>query len=305
MPARGMISFGVVCHGGVGSAESLNDGCQRACTMAFSMLKNGAAALDAAVAAVRVMEDDGRFNAGSGSSLRLDGKTVEMDASIMDSRGRLGTVIAVRDVKNPVVLARAIADTPHVALTGEGASLFARRRGLPAFLHSSPAARSRFEEFRRRVKDGKNPADDARWNTLDMRSLWNFTTAYEDVFPSDTVGVVVKDRSGYMAAACSTGGATPMLLGRVGDTAVAGSGFFAGPRGAFAATGIGEEIIRKVLAKSVYDFVACGQDLDAACRKGIDMFPAAVPVGLIAIGDAGYTVEANRPMASCAMVEEA
>ena len=124
---RRSISYGVVVHGGVGSSTRLRGPCEAACTRAFAMLEKGAAALDAVIEAVRLLEDDGRFNAGSGSTLRLDGKTVEMDASVMDSEGRLGVVIALRDAKNPVLVARAVTGTPHVALAGQGADLFARR----------------------------------------------------------------------------------------------------------------------------------------------------------------------------------
>jgi L-asparaginase / beta-aspartyl-peptidase len=61
----------------------------KACSSAFKLLKRGSGALEAVAEAARLLEDDGRFNAGSGSKLRLDGATVEMDAALMDSEGRL------------------------------------------------------------------------------------------------------------------------------------------------------------------------------------------------------------------------
>src|SRR5207237_5965266 len=85
-----------------------------------------------AVAAVAAMEDDGRFNTGVGSVLCLDGATVEMDASIMDTRGRLGAVACVQNVKNPVLLARAVAETPHWLLAGEAANRVAAAIGHPS-----------------------------------------------------------------------------------------------------------------------------------------------------------------------------
>jgi beta-aspartyl-peptidase (threonine type) len=121
----------VIVHGGVGASRNDDDGCVRAAQRALAALGQGGAALDAAVAAVIALEDDGRFNAGSGSALGLDGATVEMDASIMDTRGRLGAVAAVRNVKNPVLLARAVADTPHCLIAGEGAERLARALGQP------------------------------------------------------------------------------------------------------------------------------------------------------------------------------
>lgn len=85
-----MIQFGVVAHGGAGSPAELSDGCEKACQAAFALLQEGKSALDAAVEAARILEDDGRFNAGSGSVLRLDGKTIEMDAGVMDSKNNMG-----------------------------------------------------------------------------------------------------------------------------------------------------------------------------------------------------------------------
>lgn len=268
------------------------------------MLRNGISAIDAAIEAVRVMEDDGRFNAGSGSVVRLDGRTVEMDASVMDSLGRIGIVINVRNVKNPVLLARAVTDTPHVALAAQGATLFARLRGLAPLGRVSHRSLLRHKETQYLVKEGKLHKRDKRWKGVDLRGLWNFETPYEEHFPSDTVGAVVLDASGNVAVASSTGGATPMMLGRVGDTPMVGSGFYAGSAGAVAATGIGEEIIRHMLAKTVYDQIRAGGDVKAACEEAVLLFPHSIPVGVIAISRGGFAISANRDMAAYAVVEE-
>jgi len=98
----------IVVHGGAGSPRAYDDGCARAARRAVEELAMSADALEAAIAAVASMEDDGRFNAGSGSVLCLDGATVEMDASIMDMRGGLGAVACVQGVRNPVLLARTV-----------------------------------------------------------------------------------------------------------------------------------------------------------------------------------------------------
>ena len=95
-----------------------------------------------------------------------------------------------------------------------------------------------------------------------------------------------------------------MMVGRVGDTPMMGCGFYAGPAGAFAATGIGEEIIKRMLAKTFYDFVAGGEDVDSAARKAIALFEREIPVGLIGITRRGFAVSANRSMAHHAMVRE-
>ena len=84
----GAISYGIVVHGGAGSPLRLSDGGKKACSSAFKLLKRGSGALEAVAEAARLLEDDGRFNAGSGSKLRLDDATVEMDAALMDPEGR-------------------------------------------------------------------------------------------------------------------------------------------------------------------------------------------------------------------------
>jgi beta-aspartyl-peptidase (threonine type) len=80
--------YAIVVHGGAGSSSDYNDGCELAARRAVEEIGISGDALEAAIAAVTVLEDDGRFNAGRGSVLCLDGATVEMDASVMDTRGR-------------------------------------------------------------------------------------------------------------------------------------------------------------------------------------------------------------------------
>jgi beta-aspartyl-peptidase (threonine type) len=299
------ILYGVVVHGGVGSPSELSDGCKAACEAAFSLLEAGMSALDAVVEAARILEDDGRFNAGSGSVLRLDGKTIEMDAGVMDSKNNIGMVISLRGVKNPVLVARAIMHTPHVALSGQGASSFARKRGFLPFYEVSPRSLGRFKKLRELIEEGKLGEEKPRWQGYDVESLWNFEdVSYRDIFRCDTIGAVALDKEGNMAVANSTGGASPMMLGRVGDSPLIGCGFYAGPACAVAATGIGEEIIKRMLAKAVYDSVAGGAGINDACEKGVCSFPHEIAVGIIGISGTGFTVTSNREMAHYALVKE-
>ena len=299
-----MIQYGVVVHGGVGSPTRFSDGCKKACTSAFELLKRGSSALDAVVEAARMLEDDGRFNAGSGSTLRLDGKTIEMDAGLMDSQGHLGIVISVRNVRNPILLAHALMQTPHVALAGEGADLFAIRQGLQPFNSPSRHSRERHRILLGMIKKGGLEKHDPRWEDCDLRSLWNFEVPYDDVLGTDTIGAVALDRDGNFAVANSTGGASPMLLGRVGDSPMIGCGFYAGPAAAVACTGIGEEIIKKMLARAVYDLITDNEEVRGACRKAIRPFPGKTLVGIIAISTGGCAVVSNRQMAHAVLIKE-
>jgi len=300
-----MIRYGVVVHGGAGSPARFTDGCKKACKKAFGLLKAGESSLNAVAEAVRILEDDGRFNAGIGSALRLDGKTVEMDAAIMNSEGKIGAVMAIKRIKNPVLAALAVLKTPHIALAGEGATFFARRQGLRTFYKPSENALERYKRVKQIIREKRLGEEVLQWRGYDVESLWNFPgRSYEDVF-CDTVGAVATDKHGIFSVATSTGGFSPMMQGRVGDSPMVGCGFYAGPACAVASTGIGEEIIRRMLAKTVYDMVSQGTHIKMACELCITMFPQATTVGVIGISGQGFVALSNRDMAHYVLVEEA
>ncbi|HRJ80131.1 MAG TPA: isoaspartyl peptidase/L-asparaginase, partial [Planctomycetota bacterium] len=126
----------ILTHGGAGRptpdapesegarAEAVK-ACGQACEAGVSWLKTAGAdvALEAVIAAAMVLEDDPRFNAGTGANLRLDG-SLELDASVATSDGRFAAVACLRATRNPVLVARALLATPHVMLCGEGATRF-------------------------------------------------------------------------------------------------------------------------------------------------------------------------------------
>ncbi|GAB4389821.1 MAG: isoaspartyl peptidase/L-asparaginase [Thermodesulfovibrionales bacterium] len=298
-----MLLLGVAAHGGADSPESLSDGCRAACEAAFRVLEAGGGALEAAVAGARLLEDDGRYNAGRGSVLRLDGRTVEMDAGVMDSSGNVGLVMAVRNVRNPSLLARAVADSPHVALAGEGAEAYARMLGLEPFDGPSETALRKYERVKRLAREGRAGRLSPRWKGRDIKDYWNFPEPFGGTM-ADTIGVVALDRSGRFAVANSTGGASPMMLGRVGDSAMPGCGLFAGGACAVSATGIGEEIIRRMLARAVHDRVEGGMGVERACREAVALIPPEFSAGVIALSREGFGVSSNTSMAHFFMGEE-
>ncbi len=298
-----MAEYGIVVHGGVCTPKEHADGCEEACRIGLAMLASGASALDAAVEAVSMMEDDGRFNAGSGSVLRIDGRTRQMDAAVMDSTGRIGAVIAIEDIRNPVLAARAVLETPHVALAGKGATTFAVQRGFAPIGEAPERVLKRFERLRDAVNAGKIGAEYLSWGGRDLRSLWNVDgIAYDEVFSTDTVGAVALDREGVFAVATSTGGAFPMMLGRVGDTPMIGCGFYAGKIAAAACTGIGEEIIRTMLARDVCDRIVSGADPREACNDAMRSVSPDIPIGIICLSARGIGIAANREMAHASAI---
>src|SRR5690242_16170708 len=190
--ARGRGVPSIIVHGGAGAAvdavAEFRPGIRAAVVAGWTVLAAGGRALDAVEAAVRVLEDHPRFNAGHGSVLTEAG-TVEMDASIMEGdRLACGAVAAVSRVANPVTLARRVLeDGRHVLLVADGAEAFGRLVGVP---ECDPAALIT-ERQRMRLRDRLA------------------------VTPTGTVGAVALDRHGTAAAATSTGGILGKRPGRV------------------------------------------------------------------------------------------
>jgi isoaspartyl peptidase/L-asparaginase-like protein (Ntn-hydrolase superfamily) len=296
-PAPGPL---VVTHGGVGSGPEYGDGARAAADTALRVLRRGGSALDAALAGTVWLEDDPRFNAGTGANIRLDGRTIQMDAAVMCGDGRFAAVGAIERVRNPVRVARAVMDsTPHLFLVGEGATRFAHRIGFADVVPTSAPAEAKYRARMRRQAELLGRRDTT---VFDWRRFWNFAGAMPaDVLEwgrhGDTVGSVARSADGRFAATLSTGGTSVTLCGRVGDVPVFGCGLYAGPAGAVACTGEGEQIIRRTLARAVYERLERGASARQAVEEAVRMFPERWDVGLIAVDRAGWGVAANRPMA--------
>lgn len=294
----------ILTHGGAGAPARHRDGTESAAELGHGILAAGGSALDAVIAATVALEDDPRFNAGTGSNLRLDGQTLEMDAAVMTDDGRSGAVANLAATKNPVLVAAKVRElTPHLLLAGEGALRFARRLGFPEHDAVTPKARARLLEARRGLR-GELVDDEefGAWMGRDLRALWNFEadcTIYDPDYDQrlgDTVGAVARDAEGRFAAAASTGGTLIMLRGRIGDTPLVGCGLYAGPDGAVTATGVGEEIVRRFLSRTVYDWMAGGMPPYEACQRGVELFPHEFGVGVLAVGHQGHGFASNREM---------
>ena len=221
--------YALALHGGAGAvagkdyAETEKHLFALASTCREQLIR-GTSALDVVEYAVNELETCGLYVAGRGSAPNSAGH-VELDASIMDGATRdAGAVAALQDFVSPINVARGVMEkTPHVMLAGTGAVAFAREAG--------------FEEV-------SNPAD---YYTLPV----GVSKADIGGIAHGTVGAVVLDASGGLAAATSTGGTFGKLHGRIGDTPLVGPGTWADDNIAVSCTGIGEHIIRAGGASSV------------------------------------------------------
>lgn len=239
--------FSIAIHGGAGTIlkndltpaqeaayhQALSD----ALTAAYSLLAKGASALDAVTAAVISLEDCILFNAGRGSVFTKTG-THEMDASIMAGAFlQAGAVTCVKQVKNPVLLARAVMEqSEHVMLSGEGALQFAKEQQLKLEEEAYFFSKFRYDQWQL-VKDEQTTALDHN-----IKAEKKF----------GTVGAVACDANGNLAAATSTGGMTNKNYNRIGDTPIIGAGTYANNKTcAISCTGHGELFMKAVAAYDV------------------------------------------------------
>jgi len=227
--------WAIVIHGGAGamSTENLSPELDREYRAALTdalnagkkILAEGGTALDAAEQTVRLMEDNPLFNAGKGAVFTHEGRN-ELDAAIMDgSNLAAGAVAGVTDIRNPITAARTVmTNSPHVMLTGAGASQFAKEQGLEIVPPSYFYTDRRFNELQEVLKRDKN----------------------------GTVGCCALDRQGNLAAATSTGGMTNKRYNRIGDAPIIGAGTYANNNTcAVSATGHGEFFIRWTVAHDI------------------------------------------------------
>jgi L-asparaginase / beta-aspartyl-peptidase len=231
----------LLVHGGAwdipaDELEAHQRGVVRAVEAGYALLRRGASALDAAEAAVTLLEDDETFDAGRGSFLTSDGR-VQMDALLMDGATlRAGAVACVERLRNPIHAARLVLEqSQHVYLVGAGAEAFAHEHGMPLIDNAELV----IDRERERLKNAQaHPASPGATFAGDH----------------DTVGAVALDAAGDLAAATSTGGTLNKTPGRVGDSSLIGCGGYADNRSAAASlTGWGEPIMKLVLGKWAVD----------------------------------------------------
>jgi len=221
----------------------------------------GGKALDVVEFAVAELESCGLYVAGKGSAPNSAGY-VELDASIMHGPSRAaGAVAAICNVVNPVRVARGVMQkTPHVMLAGEGALNFARENGFELIL------------------------DAANYYVLPVGVTADDITEQKH----GTVGAVVLDQSGELAAATSTGGTFMKLEGRVGDTPLIGAGTWADDDVAISCTGTGEHIIRSGGAIAIAHLFRAGASLQAAMDEVLaEIRRLGGDAGIIAVAKSG------------------
>jgi N4-(beta-N-acetylglucosaminyl)-L-asparaginase len=215
---------------------------------AWETLVNGGNAMDAAEAGARVSEADPTITSVGFGGLPDEQGNVTLDACVMDSNGNAGSVAFLQNIKHPVSVARKVMeDTKHVMLVGEGARQFAVSLGFEEMDLLTVESRQAWEEWQK--------------NRREM-------TPHET---HDTISVLVQDKNGDFAGACTTSGWAYKLHGRVGDSPIIGAGLFVDNEiGCAAATGLGEEVIKTTGSFLVVELMRQGYDPTVACEEALN-----------------------------------
>ncbi len=304
-------------HGGAGTIlrsqmtpaleREYRSGLEIALHIGREILERGGSSLDAVEAAVCSLEDFPLFNAGRGSVFTHEGNN-EMDAAIMDgARLKAGAVAFVKNIRNPIKLARLVMErTDHVLLAGEGANQFAEHNGIRSAPDEYFFTEHRWLQLQEAIAAGRvqldhtlsEPAAVATGAPLSEPGAVatgapeNRKSQIENRKSLGTVGAVACDANGRLAAATSTGGMTNKRFGRIGDTALVGAGTYADDICAVSCTGHGEFFMLGVTA---YDVAARmkykGLNLEQAARETIEHLTSiGGEGGLIAVDTHGNVV---------------
>lgn len=318
--AHAQSKYAIAIHGGAGKMPAVDTRdarlaeLNRVLDLGLGMLRDGHSSLNVVESVVRELEDCELFNAGRGCVLNEMGQH-ELDASIMDgNRLGCGAVAGVKTTRYPISLARAVmTNTKHVLLSGSGADEFAVQLGL------EQADADHFVTDRQRQRY-------LRWKaTTSLDAVWQSCSLLADASPSSTtevrtsldsepgddlayygtVGCVVLDHQGNLAAGTSTGGLLGKRWGRIGDSPIIGAGNFAdNATCAVSGTGVGEEFIRFAIASDIAARMRySGLNLETACRHSLARLPEDCG-GVVCVDREGAVfAHHNTPAMSIAMAD--
>jgi L-asparaginase / beta-aspartyl-peptidase len=277
----------IVVHGGAGPdstfikahVKEYKKGLEKALNAAYDILKNKGTAVDAVEAAVNSLEDNPFFNAGRGAAINAKGE-VELCASIMEGKEfKAGAIAIVKNIKNPVSLAKAVMlNTNYIYLGAEGALNFAKKTNVELEPDSYFVTEHQFDEYSKRRKESFDGNRDIAIEQVNQRF-------------HGTVGAVALDYDGNIAAATSTGGTAYCKEGRIGDSSMIGVGSFArNGTCAVSSTGDGEVLIKGVVAHSISSIMKYkNKSVKAACREVVHLEnkDAGGDIGVIALDAKG------------------
>lgn len=263
----------IIIHGGCGAREDsstpfakYHEHLKIIIDKAYQYLAKTNDAVESALFAARLLEDDSIFNAGTGSRVQQDGQ-IRMSASIMDSiHNKFAGVINIQNVQYPSMVAHKLMAQHHSILGGAEATYFAHEE--LKFPDYNPMTEHRYQEY------------------LELKKGL-----------TGTIGVVALDDNGVICAITSTGGAGFEIPGRVGDSPTV-AGNFASKTMGISCTGIGEHIVNQAVAAKTHTRIKDGMPIEQAVKIAIqESDELGDYVGLIALDQDGNIATGSTKIA--------
>lgn len=217
---------------------------------AGEILENGGDAGDAIELAIKEVEDFEYYKSVGYGGLPNEEMEVELDAAYMDGDTfDIGAIAAIKDYANPVSIARRLShEKVNSMLVAEGAEKFAHKEGFERKNMLTDRARIHYKNRVKEVRD-------------------------QEIKPysgHDTVGMVCLDEKGKMTSATSTSGLFMKKKGRVGDSPIAGSGFYVDSKvGGASATGLGEDLMKGCISYEIVRLMKEGMHPQEACDVAV------------------------------------
>jgi beta-aspartyl-peptidase (threonine type) len=233
-------------------------------TITWELLKQNKSALEAIELGIRAVElNEADPSVGLGGYPNAAG-LMELDAGVMDGRTReSGAVGALQGFKHPISVAYAVMRRlSHVLLVGEGAARFAEEIGAERGELLTIEMRNNWLKWCKEWSvNPENPDGDL---------IGAVTGGNDPQRSGGTTVYLAQDRNGDIAVATSTSGWAWKYPGRLGDSPIAGAGFYADNRyGTAACTGTGELAIRTGLARMTVAYMKTGMSTEEAVREAL------------------------------------
>ena len=246
---------------------------QGACE-AQNLLKDHASAADAAVRCIQNVEDNPEFVSVGFGGLPDENGHVLLDGGFMDGDTlQFGAVGAVEGFRSPIAIARSLKDARfNNFLVGKGAEEYAANAGFERRDNLTPESYARYQKEKTKTQE-----------------LFSYDG-------HDTVCALALDENGSMCSGVSTSGLFLKKKGRLGDSPVIGSGYYADSKiGAAAATGVGEDIMKGVLSFRAVMYMQNGMSPMEAAETAVRQLKEELeqrlgkcsPVSLIVLGNDG------------------
>ncbi|HEY1483136.1 MAG TPA: N(4)-(beta-N-acetylglucosaminyl)-L-asparaginase [Candidatus Acidoferrum sp.] len=245
----------------------------------MEILKNGGDTLDAAIAAVTIVEDDPNDDSVGYGGLPNEEGEVELDASVMHGpTRRAGSVASVRRIKNVAKLAKTVMErTNHVMIVGDGARRFGVAEGFEEMNLLTDHSRKIWLAWKAKTSFNWRPGTDSpEWNDH-MASLFDHDEekiAYAERViarpPTGTINCLAVNAKSEVSGTTTTSGLAWKIPGRIGDSPIIGAGLYVdGDVGGAGSTGKGEENIKVSGGHTIVEMMRKGMKPTEACMEAM------------------------------------